>query len=138
MYSSLIEEYKENVEGFQRKLDKVKNEKSELEAQVVELKHSLATAQQEALLQVQHTDGGSIAPASHNAALSPKPVLSANAEVNEHSDDSRMAYCLDAARKIYGVRAMINRQIWENDTIIRTSLVKENWKQQMAMTVKAL
>ncbi|KAL3195325.1 hypothetical protein MRX96_015800 [Rhipicephalus microplus] len=54
MYRSLIEEYKENVEGLQRKLDEVRNEKSELEAQVVELKQSLATAQQDALLQVTH------------------------------------------------------------------------------------
>ncbi|KAH7932575.1 hypothetical protein HPB51_029218 [Rhipicephalus microplus] len=54
MYNSLIEEYKENVEGLQRKLDEVRNEKSELEAQVVELKQSLATAQQDALLQMTH------------------------------------------------------------------------------------
>ncbi|KAL3247807.1 hypothetical protein MRX96_056880 [Rhipicephalus microplus] len=41
MYSSLIEEYKQKVEGLQRKLDKAENEKSELEIQVVQLKQSL-------------------------------------------------------------------------------------------------
>ncbi|KAH8034325.1 hypothetical protein HPB51_023318 [Rhipicephalus microplus] len=35
MYSSLIEEYKQKVEGLQRKLDKAENEKSELEIQAV-------------------------------------------------------------------------------------------------------
>ncbi|KAL3195329.1 hypothetical protein MRX96_015804 [Rhipicephalus microplus] len=103
--------YKEKEEGTQRKLDKVKNEKSELEAQVVELKQSLATAQQDALLQVQHTDDGSLAPAKHDDALLTTPVVPSNAEENEPSDDSRMAYCLDVARKIYAVRAMIIRQI---------------------------
>ncbi|KAL3244486.1 hypothetical protein MRX96_002249 [Rhipicephalus microplus] len=65
MYSSLVEEYKRKVEGLQRKLDKAENEKSKLEIQVVELKESLATAK-DALLRDQHTDAGSIVPASHN------------------------------------------------------------------------
>ncbi|KAL3247811.1 hypothetical protein MRX96_056884 [Rhipicephalus microplus] len=113
MYTSLIEEYEQKVEGLQRKLDKAEKEKSELEIQVVELKQSLATTK-DALLRDQHTDAGSIVPASHNDALSTTPVLSPSVEVNEPSDDSRTAYCLDAARKIYAARAKIIRQIWEN------------------------
>ncbi|KAH7932611.1 hypothetical protein HPB51_029199 [Rhipicephalus microplus] len=91
MYSSLVEEYKRKVEGLQRKLDKAENEKSKLEIQVVELKKSLATAK-DALLQDQHTDAGSIVPASHNDALSTTSVLSLTIEANERSDDSRTAY----------------------------------------------
>ncbi|KAH7932614.1 hypothetical protein HPB51_029202 [Rhipicephalus microplus] len=68
MYSSLVEEYKRKVEGLQRKLDKAENEKSKLEIQVVELKKSLATAK-DALLQDQHTDAGSIVPASHRCPV---------------------------------------------------------------------
>lgn len=145
MYSSLIEEYKQKVEGLQRTLDKVENEKSELKAEVVELKaevvelkQNLAMAQQNAQPRVQQTDTGSIVTASGNDALSTTPVLSLSVEANGPSDDSRAAYFLDAARKIYGVRAKLIRQIWENETIIRTSVVKENWKQQMAKTVKVL
>ncbi|KAL3244483.1 hypothetical protein MRX96_002246 [Rhipicephalus microplus] len=49
-----------------------------------------------------------------------------------------MAYFLDAARKIYAARAKIIRQIWENENIIRASVVKENWKQEMAKNVNLL
>ncbi|KAL1417753.1 hypothetical protein MTO96_026526 [Rhipicephalus appendiculatus] len=138
MYSSLIEEYKQKVEGLQRKLDKVEKEKSELEAEVVELKESLVTAHQDALLRGPQASAASIVPAAHNDALSTTPVLSPSVEAIQPSDDSRMAYFLDAARKIYAVRAKIIRQIWENETTIRTSVVKENWKQQVAKTVKVL
>nr|XP_037270623.1 kinesin-like protein KIF18B [Rhipicephalus microplus] len=127
MYSSLVEEYKRKVEGLQRKLDKAENEKSKLEIQVVELKKSLATAK-DALLQDQHTDAGSIVPASHNDALSTTSVLSLTIEANERSDDSRTAYFLDTTRKIYAARADIIRQKWENENILRASVLKENWK----------
>ncbi|KAH8030655.1 hypothetical protein HPB51_010589 [Rhipicephalus microplus] len=141
----LMEDTQLQVEGLQRTLDKVENEKSELKAEVVELKaevvelkQNLAMAQQNAQPRVQQTDTGSIVTASGNDALSTTPVLSLSVEANGPSDDSRAAYFLDAARKIYGVRAKLIRQIWENETIIRTSVVKENWKQQMAKTVKVL
>lgn len=138
MYSALIEEYKQKVEGLQRKLDKVEKEKSELEAEVVELKESLATAHRDALLRGQQTGGGRIVPATRNDALSTTPVLSPSVEASQPSDYGRTAYFVDATRKIYTVRAKIIRQIWENETAIRTSLVKENWKQQVAKTVKVL
>ncbi|KAL3244489.1 hypothetical protein MRX96_002252 [Rhipicephalus microplus] len=125
--NSLVEEYKRKVEGLQRKLDKAENEKSNLEIQVVELKKSLATAK-DALLQDQHTDAGSIVPASHNDALSTTSVLSLTIEANERSDDRRMAYFLDTTRKIYAARADIIRQKWENENILRASVLKENWK----------
>ncbi|KAH8033569.1 hypothetical protein HPB51_014349 [Rhipicephalus microplus] len=120
-----------------RKLDKAENEKSKLEIQVVELKESLATAK-DALLRDQHTAAGSIVPASHNDALSTTSFPSPSIEANERSDDSRMAYFLDAARKIYAARAKIIRQIWENENIILASVVKDNWKQQMAKNVNLL
>ncbi|KAH8033570.1 hypothetical protein HPB51_014350 [Rhipicephalus microplus] len=137
MYSSLVEEYKRKVEGLQRKLDKAENEKSKLEIQVVELKESLATAK-DALLRDQHTDAGSIVPASHNDTLLTTSFPSPSIEANERSDDSRTAYFLDTARKIYAARAKIIRQIWENENIIRASVVKENWKQEMAKNVNLL
>nr|XP_037270622.1 kinesin-like protein KIF18B [Rhipicephalus microplus] len=72
-----------------------------------------------------------------------KKVLNVNAhtplvEANEPSDVSNTAYCLDAARKIYAGQAKIIRQIWENENIIRASAAKDNWKQEMAKTVKLL
>ncbi|KAL3182451.1 hypothetical protein MRX96_007631 [Rhipicephalus microplus] len=95
-------------------------------------------SQQDALLHVPHTDASSIATASHNDALSTTLVLSPSVEANEPSDNSRATYCLDPSRKIYAVRAKIIRQIWENETFIRTSVVRENGKQHMAKTVMAL
>ncbi|KAL3182437.1 hypothetical protein MRX96_007617 [Rhipicephalus microplus] len=112
MYSSLIEEYKKKEEGRQLK--------------------------QDGLLQVPHNDAGSTTTASHNDALSTTLVLSPSVEANEPSDNSTAPYCLDAARNIYAVRAQIIRQICENETIIRNSVAKENRKQHMAKTVRAL
>ncbi|KAL3182443.1 hypothetical protein MRX96_007623 [Rhipicephalus microplus] len=111
---------------------------SELEAHVIEIKQSLGAVKQDALPQVPHTDGGSTTKASHNNALSTTMVLSPSVMANEPSDNSRAPYRLDVARKIYAVRAKTIRQICENATIIRTSVVKSNWKQQIAKTIKAL
>lgn len=142
MYSALIEEYKRKVEGLQRKLDKVEGEKSALEAEVLGLKDNLAsvTASRDALLLKQENGGGSGCSVQTRRVddLSTTPVLSPSVEMKSQPCDARMKYYIDAARKIYGLRAKIISQIWENETIIRTSLVKENWKQQVAKTVKVL
>ncbi|KAL3182446.1 hypothetical protein MRX96_007626 [Rhipicephalus microplus] len=116
----------------------VKNEISELEAQVCEFKQSLAAVKQDALPQVPHTDAGSTTKALHNNALSTTLVLSPSVTANKPSDSSRAPYRLDVARKIYAVRANIIRHICENATIIQTSVVKANWKQQIAKIIKAL
>ncbi|KAH7931883.1 hypothetical protein HPB51_029665 [Rhipicephalus microplus] len=127
----------EENESSKGQLD-LANEYSELETQVVEFKQRLVTVQQDALLHVPHTDASSIATASHNDALSTTLVLSPSVEANEPSDNSRATYCLDPSRKIYAVRAKIIRQIWKNQTFIRTSVVRENGKQHMAKTGMAL
>ncbi|KAL3244488.1 hypothetical protein MRX96_002251 [Rhipicephalus microplus] len=108
MYSSLVEEYKRKVEGLQRKLDKAENEKSKLEIQVVELKESLATAK-DALLRDQHTDAGSIVPASHNDALSTTSFPSPSIEANERSDDSRTASSTRPERSMQHERRSLGR-----------------------------
>lgn len=139
MYTALIDEYKQKVEGLQRKLDTVTTEKTALEAEVQELKDGLATmtASRDALLQARETGDGGCGPATCNDVLSTTPVLSPSVEVSPASD-GRMKYYVDAAQKIYRVRAKIISQIWENEAVIRMSQVKENWKQQVTKTVKVL
>ncbi|XP_050047757.1 uncharacterized protein [Dermacentor andersoni] len=138
MYTALIDEYKQKVEGLQRKLDKVETEKTALEAEVQQLKDGLAavTASRDALLQARETGGGGC-PETYKDVLSTTPVLSPSAEIGRPSD-STMKYYVDAVQKIYRVRAKIIGQIWENEAVIRTSQVKENWKQQVTKTVKLL
>ncbi|XP_049511418.1 kinesin-like protein KIF18B [Dermacentor silvarum] len=124
MYTALIDEYKQKVEGLQRKLDTVTTEKTALEAEVQELKDGLATmtASRDALLQARETGDGGCGPATCNDVLSTTPVLSPSVEVSPASD-GRMKYYVDAAQKIYRVRAKIISQIWENEAVIRMSQI---------------
>ncbi|KAH7978579.1 hypothetical protein HPB49_005944 [Dermacentor silvarum] len=76
MYSTLTEEYKEEVQGIQRKCDKAQTENTATEAEVGELNIGLElmTASRNALLRAQETSGGDGGQARCNDALSTTPV----------------------------------------------------------------
>ncbi|XP_077493914.1 uncharacterized protein LOC144104654 [Amblyomma americanum] len=130
MYTALIEEYKQKVDGLQRKLDSTESEKAALVAKVQELEKSLesAVASRDALPRA--------APAVGSAGKSKPstPVMSPETSL----DAPDVEYCVNAAQKLYGARAKLMEQIWKHEAVIRTSLVKENWKQQIARSLRIL
>lgn len=131
MYTALIEEYKQKVDGLQRKLDSAEDEKAALMAKVQALEKSLelATACRDTLpCAPLPTDGGTSKPKLSTPVMSPETSLTS----------PKTEYYIDAAQKIYGVRAKLVAQIWEQEAVIRTSLVKENWKQQVTRSLRIL
>ncbi|KAH7978956.1 hypothetical protein HPB49_007533 [Dermacentor silvarum] len=137
MYSALTEEYKQEVEGLQRKLDGPgETENTALEAEVRELKDGLAsvTASRDALLRAQETGSGGSTPATRTDGPSTTPDLSLSAKLGPPGDDGRAKYDVEAAWKMYRLRIHIVGEIWDNGTVLRTSLV-EDWKPQLKAAI---
>ncbi|KAH7979878.1 hypothetical protein HPB49_011755 [Dermacentor silvarum] len=85
MHSVLIDEYEQEVEGLQRKLENVVKEKTALKAEVGELKDGLGsvTTSRYALLPAQETGGGGSGPARLDGPLDLASLL--------HAHDWRLA-----------------------------------------------
>lgn len=155
MYSGLINDMKQKLECVQRKLEVSEAEKAAAqgkcdtyEAKVSDLEAKLreSDARYEALVRAcaagsvpagirGAADAGEVGPLS----ITPQLCLDVTADSPGAAARAQAAeYYVKGAQKIYKRQAQIIEQIWEHETIVRTTLVKENWRQQIATTLRIL
>lgn len=159
MYNGLISEIKQKHDCLQRKfeaaesdkkalqgkLDTCLAEKSKLEVQVRELEERLreSDARSDALARACAAGSaagrvGSGVDVGKVGLLSVTPQLCLEDSPPAAARAQAAEYFVKGAHKIYKKRAQIIEQIWENETIVRSTLIKENWKQQVATTLRIL
>lgn len=155
MYGSLISDLQQKLECVQRKLevseaakkaalaerDTFKAKVSDLESQLRE-----SNARYEALLRTCGTRSAPSAVGGAGAGCFKVGPLSVTPQLLDVSGDSPTAaaraqaaeFYVKGAQKIYKKRAQIVEHIWEHETVVRTTLVEENWKQQIATSIRVL
>ncbi|KAH9380383.1 hypothetical protein HPB48_017622 [Haemaphysalis longicornis] len=156
MYSGLINDMKQKLECVQRKLEVSEAEKKAAqgkcdtyEAKVSELEAKLreSDARYAALVRACSAGGATAGVGKASAGefevgpLSVTPQLCLDVTGDSPTAAARAQaaeYYVKGAHKIYTKRAQIVEQIWDQETIVRTTLVKENWRQQIATTLRIL
>ncbi|XP_077530584.1 uncharacterized protein LOC144142759 isoform X2 [Haemaphysalis longicornis] len=156
MYSGLINDMKQKLECVQRKLEVSEGEKkvaqgkcATYEARVSELEAKLreSDARYEALVRACSAGGATAGVGKVSAgefevgplSVTPQLCLDVTGDSPTAAALAQAAeFYIKAAHKIYNKRAQIIEQIWDQETIVRTTLIKENWRQQIATTLRIL
>ncbi|KAL1478956.1 hypothetical protein MTO96_015950 [Rhipicephalus appendiculatus] len=138
MYSA--QEHKQKMKGLQRKLEKVKLEKTLPESDVEKLPNSLEspTTNRDSHVRAEVTAGDRSGPERSNSALSPTRLQSLRQKMGPFGGDGRTQHYVDTAPKKYGVRSKNNGRMWYIETALRGRRPKETWKTRVDKTVKVL